>query len=791
MFKRIRAETERNGVAVQGVNKRGTCRLMIEKVAMENDDIQFQKKLLAMFKVEAREHLAIISAQLARGCDSEAEELGGAIETMYREAHSLKGAARAVNRHDIVSLCQSVENVFAALKQGGISLSPETRELLQQTVDVGHGLVDGEKPSFLERTAIKKLVGQLDDRLRGRETEATARPLPERLCAALAEQGGGAAGPAAKQEPAPSRRRPATFTSAGFETVRVPTARLDALLLQAEEMIAVKLALGQRLLELRELRTTCERWHKEVQWQLPTGKAWRGEAIAAPPDVSPPPGFGRQLAALVRAVADDHREAGALIDSLLGDMKKTLLLPFSSLFEVFPRVVRDLARAAGKKVDLVMEGGEIEIDRRVLEAIKDPLLHLLRNCLDHGIETVEEREKSKKAPVGTVKISVRPQDSRIEIAIADDGRGIDMEKIKASAVMHARVPEEFVNRLGEGESYSLLFHSGVTTSPRITDLSGRGLGLPIVREKVERLNGTVRVETLLGAGTTIRMVVPLTLATFRGILVSVRGRIFVLPSSKVDRVARVKRSQIEVIDTRETLAVDGQTLLFVQLGAVLGMPPAGYRQRKDSTLLEIVVVGAAQRGVAFMVDEVLGEQEVLVKPLGGQLSRVRNIMGATVLGDGRVAPVVNTSDLLKSAEQAVSSITLERQTRGEAAGSVLVVEDSITARSLLENILAAAGYRVKTAGNGEEAQTFLQGEHYDIVVSDVEMPRMNGFDLTAWIRANPRLSGLPVVLVTALESPPDRARGIEAGASAYMGKSSFDKQSLLDVVGKLTQAAMA
>jgi two-component system chemotaxis sensor kinase CheA len=326
----------------------------------------------------------------------------------------------------------------------------------------------------------------------------------------------------------------------------------------------------------------------------------------------------------------------------------------------------------------------------------------------------------------------------------------------------------------------------VTTSPLITDISGRGLGLAIVREKVEKLNGTVAIESRMDAGTTFRMVVPLTLATFRGTLVRVGEQLFVLPSVNVARVARAARETIHTVENRETLVFDDRPISLVRLADVLNLKTAAARQQQDDGPVQVVLLGLAEKRIAFMVDEVLHEQEVLVRPLGRQLSRVRNISGATVLASGKVAPILNVADLLKSVVKNGSLFAGGLIDQPKERRSVLVVEDSITARALLKNLLESAGYLVQTAVDGLDGLTALKSRLFDIVVSDVEMPRMNGFELTARIRSDKKLSDLPVVLVTALESREDRERGIDVGANAYIVKSSFDQSNLMEVIGRLT-----
>jgi two-component system, chemotaxis family, sensor kinase CheA len=754
---------------------------------MGTKDSEFLKRLLAMFKIEAQEHLNVISTELTKLEKGNVKNQAEVVEIVYREAHTLKGAARSVNLAEIVSLCQSIENVFSALKGEQIGFSTQLGDLLHQTVDFCYRLVDSPKISTSEKAVLQKLIQQLDDSIIEKKTWEERTPhtveqafLQDRRIKAISPE----------ERPVPDFPDPQPLAAAKVpvtsQTIRISTEVLDALLLQAEEMIAFKLATSQRLAEMQDLKKIFDTWRKKRQWEQSIGISQASHnacSLSADPSFL---SFGSRLTALIRATEDDHRISGTLIDMLLDDMKRTLMLPFSSILEMFPLLVRDLARSGKKKVELMTEGGEIKIDRRVLEEMKDPLIHLVRNCVDHGMELPEERVRKKKSAYGNIKIGATSRGNKIEITVYDDGRGIDIAKIVSSAVKQAIISQDAVSKLGEQEALQLIFESGMTTSPIITDISGRGLGLAIVKEKVEKLNGTITVETRMDGGTTFRMVVPLTLATFRGTLVRVSKQLFVLPSTNVERVTREKKEAIQTVENRETLVFEGKPVSLVRLADLLELKTPGNHRQADNSPVQVVVCGLAEKRMAFLVDEILGEQEVLVKPLGKQLSRVRNIMGATVFGNGKVVPILNVSDLMKTAVKKAPSFISGFTKEPEEHNSVLVVEDSITARMLLKNILESAGYDVQTAVDGLDALSALKGGKFDVVVSDVEMPRMNGFDLTAQIRSDAQFSGLPVILVTALESREDRERGIDVGANAYIVKSSFDQSNLLEVIGRLT-----
>lgn len=748
-----------------------------------------------MFRVEAEDHLDLITAGLLELEKTPTVEREVTIvENVFREVHSLKGAARSVKMSEVEALCQSLESVFAAWKRQELAASPELYDLLHRAVDSVRLLCaasDDDRAATL-KVQLAKLIEQLGETPQGSLVKDKKPPNQ---------------GPAQEIEfPLEPVLSPAVERPVGTETVRIATAKLDAVLLQAEELLSVKSATSQHAAELKEISAALARWKREwakVQPEVRTmtrslernghedGRRnsqfskiaefldWNLRAVTEIDD---------HLTALKKSAEQDRRALGAMVDGLLEEMKSVLMLSFNSILETLSRLVRGLSRDQGKEVDLVIEGGEVEVDRRILEEIKDPLIHLIRNCIDHGIEKPQEREQKNKPRCGTIKIAISPLDGgKVQLLISDDGRGIDRAKIKVSALKLGLISQAEADTLSDPDTLALVFRSGVSSSSMITDLSGRGLGLAIVREKAEKLRGTVTVDSQVDGGTIFRVVLPLTIATFRGIPVGVGEAVFVFPSAPVERVARIEQAKIRTVENKETIELDGKTFPLVHLADVLELLRNNTTEDAHDGV-PVVLISQNGKRIAFLVDKIVNEQEVLVKTLGRQLSRVRNITGATVLANRKLVPILNVSDLMQSAVR-VSSRTarapaLEKEKPSRK--SVLVVEDSITSRTLLKNILETAGYTVNTAVDGIDGFTQLRSREFDVVVSDVEMPRMNGFDLTAKIRADKKLSEMPIILVTALQSREDRERGMDVGANAYIVKNSFDQSNLLEVMGRLT-----
>ncbi|MCP4349998.1 MAG: hybrid sensor histidine kinase/response regulator [Desulfobacterales bacterium] len=846
-------------------------------------------KLREAFKLESEERLAsIASGLLELEKISSPDEQKPVLEVIFREAHSLKGAARAVNLIDIETLCQTIEGIFSALKAEKILLSPKMFDILHDSVKVMESVLvpSGGDSSLYNEDKIEQLIHELEDlKLKSQLSNSEAqiptqkqadnieqRTEKSELKTGSTEQETEQAEAETKQAEAETKQAEAETNQAEAETnqaevrtqqpgvtkeqtpdspikpvvlgtVRIAASKLDSLLLDVEELTSLKLIAGQRQLNLRDIVHSFENWKKQwikmepeyrklrsqVQKQEPGQLAllhthterrsklsplakmlefinWNKEYIQS---------AERAIRMLTKSAEQDNRMLSRMVDDLMSDMKKVIMLPFSTLFEVFPMMIRDLSKKQGKEVDLVITGSEIEIDRRILEEIKDPLIHILRNAVDHGLEEPEDRLKQQKQRQGVINLCISQTDgNKVEINISDDGKGIDSDRIKEEAVKSGLLSEKEAGRINDNGLLSLIFQSGLSSSRIITEISGRGLGLAIVQEKVEKLGGLLSVNTKPGKGTSFTIKLPVTLATFRGVLVRVSDELFIVPASYTDRVMKVRYDDIKTVENRATIPLDEQVVPLLDLADVLKIKPRPVIRdnqmpdnRKNSGIqlagikfpITVIVLGTGQNQAAFRVEEVICEQEVLVKSLGRQLARVPRIAGATIMGSGKVVPILNVHDLLKvketgfyegvpqaaEDETSVSGLPDSREKIPGSKGSVLIAEDSITSRMLIKNILEAAGYSVKTAVDGRDAYSALKTEAFDVVVSDVEMPRMTGFELTEKIRGNAKLAETPVILVTSLSSREDKERGIDVGADAYIVKSNFDQSNLLEVIDRL------
>lgn len=801
---------------------------------MGTKEDDFRIRLAAAFRAEAAEHVATISSGLSL-LDRPTPPANAAdiIETTFREMHTLKGAARSVNENEIESLCQSAESALSALRHSRITFSRPLADLIFLTLGRVNAIIEGNAGGAAPSAGLSTTHDLIAALERAANGEPYTLQVPDQIPAQPA-----VSLPTVEplQEPpihgSPSPAEPVSPSAlpsppAGAKvivplaetrkvperagTVRVTASKMDAILLRSEEMIALKESLARNVREQEGIAAQLDSAKKE--WlrfsfdieALRTPDSTAIPAMTAGSDQAIDHTRRKKLAAFaeqnIRILKDLEARLGAgsvasrqelhafnrQVDALLSDVREVMLVPAASVLMFLPLTVQEMAASRGKEAGLIIEGGENLVDRRILEGMKDPLIHLVRNAVDHGIELPEERVRAGKPKRGTLTVSVaETRGNRIELIISDDGRGIDFAQVKAVAQKMGIADAGELEQMGESGMTRLLFRSGLSTSPIITELSGRGIGLSIVEERVELFDGDVTVRSSPGKGTRVQITLPVRLAMLRGVIVRSEDQFFIIPRVYVGRVQRVEDHEIQRLEDHRTIRYRNETIPLISLAALLSLPRSSALQPGHKNRYAAVVTSGATC-IALEVDEVIREQELSQKSLGPQLARVSNIAGAAIGSGGRIIPVLNIADLVKLVSRGgmVTGREEPRVPEKLKIRKLLVVEDSITARTLLKSILEGAGYAVKTAVDGMDAWTILKTDPIDLVVSDIEMPRMNGFDLTHAIRHDHILAELPVVLVTALASREDRERGIEAGASAYIVKSSFDQSNLLDVLGRL------
>ena len=469
-------------------------------------------------------------------------------------------------------------------------------------------------------------------------------------------------------------------------------------------------------------------------------------------------------------------------DKLDSGIREIRLLPLSLVFDLFPMMVRDLAREKGKEIELSIEGKETTVDKRILEEMKDPLMHLLRNAVGHGIEAPEERERLGKPRAGKIRLKAYQTAINIIIEIEDDGRGLDPAVIRRAALESHICSEEEFAALNPSQVRSLIFASGFSTSSAVSEVSGRGVGLDVVKKNIEDLKGTVQVESDPGRGALFRVRLPITLATVRVLVGRVAGAKIAVPFEFVDQVRLIARKDIFLVEGREAVMLEGEPVSVASLCDLLELKGASD---ETGEVIPGLVLKIGHEKLGLLVDAMLDEQEIVLKPLSPLLKRVPNVSGAAILGTGEVCTVLNPQDLLVSSRKRRGGAAPAPAKKEKRRKSILLVDDSITTRTQLKRILEGAGYEVVQAVDGLDAYGKLASQAFDALVADILMPNMDGLTLTAKVRQEEKYRELPIILVTMLASEDDRKRGIEAGANAYITKPAFDQKVLIDTLRRL------
>ncbi len=774
-------------------------------------------EMRALFSAESEEHLQHLDEGLLRLETSPKDST--TLEEVFRHAHSLKGAARMLGLSDVEALAHGFEDALGAAAKGRTSLSSERVERLLGGLDAMRALVRQATTGQRARVNIEATLAAMRAEIplaappAFPPVEIVSAPAPAPIELTQPEPESGAEPPtrhsANGAAPVPTDVAPPTVsptpahstsgatdngngTAWSIETMRVEPGKLDSLLAMAGELVVstTRAVRGkselQALVELREewsrAASASRRALREVANEGATGntRAMRELERMVARESERLETMGRLLERLNSSSGDLDR-LGNVVAEMEAAIRGVRLLPLSTVFGVFPRAVRDLSRSSGKPVRLLVDGGETHADKRILEALKDPLMHLIRNAVDHGLESPTERAATSKNPTATLRLRGYQTAHQVIVEVEDDGRGLDTEAIRRSALRKGLKTEAELATLSTRDIHELIFASGFSTRSQVSELSGRGVGLDIVRANVQKLRGTVEVESRPGQGCLFRLVLPVTLATTRVLLVQASEQTYAVPVESVRGIFLVRPHNIYRFQGRETVSWSSRPISLARLSELLQLPVTGAGEDKPCLILEL-----GEECVGILVDDLLEEQEIILKPLGALTDRVRHLAGATILETGEVCLVLQPSEILRTATRQESSApALLAPSQAPRVKSILLVEDSITTRTQEKRILESAGYEVTTAVDGMDGWNKLGEREFDGVVTDVEMPRLDGFALSARIREDAKYSEMPIILVTSLSSDADRQRGVEVGANAYIVKSAFDQRDLLDALGRL------
>jgi len=714
------------------------------------DRDRLAQALMGTFLEELEGHVAALNRDLLAW--EKATSTGRTRELMaslLRTVHSVKGASRAVSLTLVETVCHRWEEVLATVQQG----RPSTPELYELGFAVADALDDARQRLLRKQSLAGSPLEAIVPRLVAAHGP-TMSPTPAPVATPVP------ASPVPVAAPPPAAEPAVEATGAEALPVRVSAQKLDMLLSRSGELRVASLRLEGRMETMETLREELSALRSRL----------RG------PEEATVRRLETRMAQLTRELLSDRLTLTQAVGGLDEEVRRARTLPFAEACEGLERAVRDVARGTGKQARLVLEGGALELDRSLLQGLREPLLHLVRNAVAHGLEKPEERRRAGKPQEGRVTLAARLSGGRVQVSVEDDGRGLELDSIRARARAKGwEVPED------AAAVARLIFQPGLSTASKVTAVAGRGVGLDVVRSHVETLRGHVDVGFRPGAGTRFVLDVPLTLSTLRVLRVSAGGQHFALPVQSVERLLRLAPSEVRHVEGRQLWADEKELVPLTSLAAVLGLPTQPPRQR-----LATVVLTTGHLRAALAMDEVVAEQEVLVRGLGPRVRRARHVSGVAMLPDGRMELLLQPASLVRAAEGRPISTPLFPVTAAQRKRPrILLAEDSPTTRALEQSLLEAAGFEVLACADGAEAWERLQHTGVDAIVSDVEMPRMDGFALTEAVRASPRFSRLPVVLVTARDRPEDKARGLEAGASAYVVKSAFDHTQLLETLRHL------
>ena len=699
------------------------------------------------------------------------------LESLMRAAHSVKGAARIVGMDAGVRLAHAMEEVFVAAMEGTTRIDRGVVDTELVCVDLLRRLSRcGEAEvaawTLAHDAAITSAIAGLERA--AKSAKASALVPVER--AATSEASRPSQRPPSERPPsvaprervvrvaAESMSRVLALTS---ETL-VEAGRLEGLVDTLRDVRARHTGLFEVLDELRALIANNAAAHVALE----EARQRATELIQS---------FGDRIEEAEDRARSTHDLATRLYREVLGSRMR----PFDEGARGLARVVRDVARELGKEVRFEVIGGSTGVDRDMLDKLEAPLGHIVRNALDHGIESPEARVASGKPATASLRIVASHRAGLLYIAITDDGRGIDVSEVRRRVVARGLVSSARAEHLGDAEVLEFLFLPGFSTKDAVTQVSGRGVGLDVVQSTLREVGGDVHVASTTGVGTSFTLKLPLTRSVARCLLFDVGGGPHALPLYRIERVLAAERSEVATVEGREFVDVDGRAVGLVSLAEVLelALPTA------NEDTLRIVVVGDRNTRFGLVVDRLLGEQELVVRPLDKRLHRVQDVAALAIGRDGAPIVILDAEDLVRScaalAERTNPSRVADVRGAATARRRVLVVEDSITVRELERQLLVNKGYEVTVAVDGVEGWNTVRGADFDLVITDVDMPRMSGLELTRAIKQHPRLRSVPVMIVSYKERDEDRLRGLDAGADYYLGKTTFHDDALLRAVDEL------
>jgi two-component system sensor histidine kinase and response regulator WspE len=750
-----------------------------------------------LFRAEAETHCEALSKGLLT-LESSPADLS-IITPLMRAAHSMKGAARIVGIDAAVTVAHHMEDVLVRIQKGQ---EATTRTRIDQLLEATDLLI---KIAGVPEAELKEWSGQHAGEINAVTTALSAPPGPSSVPPAPApavpsSQSVVKPGPVdairpVQVRPAPPGRateaviaRPTSVVESEpreVKSVRVNADNLDRMMqLAGESMVE-----GRRSPVLRRSLAAVRSELARAREQLESALR-RQDSLRANEAVQRVSLAERVLTDRIADLDTYFRRTEEVSTELYHQVVGSRMRPFVEGVSGFPRMIRDMARQLGKQVHFEIQGQDVPVDRDILARLEAPLNHLVRNALDHGLEMPDVRKSKGKPEQARLTVDVRHHAGHLQVRVSDDGRGIDVESIRRKVVERGMQTPELAAQLDERELYDFLFLPGFSTAQKVTEISGRGVGLDVVHQTIEHIGGHARVESSPGAGTVFTLMVPITLSVMRAALVEIAGEVYAFPLSRIDRVLRITPDELTPVQGRLQCNVDGHATGLLDSVALFG-----FGQSHPSETTSVIVLGDQGSRLGLVVCRFLGEQDLVVRTLDPRLGKVPHISSASILDDGQPVLIVDVEDLMQSLRKGLGDGSVRGLTSHQPAADaaqhtkrILVADDSLTVREVERQLLSRLGYSVAVAVDGMDAWNQLRAGAFDMLVTDIDMPRMNGIELVRLVRADPRFAHLPIAVVSYKDREEDRRAGLEAGANTYLTKGSFQDQSFIATITELVGA---
>lgn len=732
-------------------------------------------KFIARFVEEAREHCSRISEgtlNLETAPDDQ-ETVNG----LFRSAHTIKGSARMMRLLTIAELANRMEDLLEAVRSNKVPFSSHLSDLLLQSVDALSAMLDQVASGNLAPEAPAGMAQTLADAAAG---TAPAAPPP-----AYAAPAAVVAPPAAEALPE-SRQQPQTVPQPEPEQpeakqqhekqqaqyLKINQEKLDDLIALMGEIISENSRFKRHMALVKGLERGAA-----AHLELLSGAGASSNVIASAIELQ------RQTQQFSRSLIDSSIMQEHLINDLQDTALKLRMQPLSTVFDPLRRTVRDIAQDHGKEIDFTVEGGDTELDKKIIERIGDSLIHLIRNSIDHGLEPPDERVAAGKPPRGAITLSAWYDSGCVTIGLRDNGRGLRLDSIREKALTRRLFDEATLATMTRSEIINIIFMPGFSTSPIITDLSGRGVGMDVVRRSiVDELKGSIAIDTVEGKGSTFLLRLPLNLAVFSLFLVHTAGITCAIPATSIVEMLTVQEDELIVIVNKKALRLREQIIPVEELSLILRRSSDTPPNRSERVM---VVIRNGEEKLGLLVDDIIAREEMVVKPLPGHLQKLSLVTGVTIGEQNNIINVLNANELIRQAKNTGNVPSAHQEAPEGKSIQILVVDDSYNTREIERSILEAYGYVITTAEDGAEAFAITRERMFDLVVTDVEMPRLDGFSLTEQLRGDSRYRNIPIIIVTSREKDEDKRRGITVGANAYIVKGAFDQSNLLETVKSL------